>query len=116
MHTRDRGKQGEDSAVEYLITKGYSILSRNYQTKNGEIDLVAQDPDNTIVFVEVKSARSMKMGNPLYWVTPAKQKRLVGVARRFIYEHKLSNKPCRFDVISIVNGKIDHISNAFFAM
>ena len=116
MHTREKGRQGEDSAVEYLLDRGYSVLSRNYQTRIGEIDLVAKDVDNTIVFLEVKTARSLTRGNPLYRITPAKQKKLIYMARKFIHQHKLQNRPCRFDVISIVNGAVDHIRNAFFAM
>ncbi len=116
MHTREKGKLGEDSAVEYLLDRGYSVVSRNYQTRQGEIDIVAKDLDNTIVFVEVKTARSLTRGNPLYRVTPTKQKKLVYMARKFIQQHKLQNRPCRFDVVSIVNGTVDHIRNAFFAM
>ncbi|KMQ52862.1 hypothetical protein CHISP_0083 [Chitinispirillum alkaliphilum] len=115
MNTREKGRAGENRAIEYLLSTGYSILTRNYQTRNGEIDCVAHDVDGTIVFVEVKTATSLSAGNPLGWITLGKQKKLANLAKRFIYEHQMHNKPCRFDVISIVNGKIDHIKNAFFS-
>ena len=115
MNTREKGRSGEDCAVEFLLNKGYSILSRNYQTRRGEIDLIACDTDNTVVFVEVKAAGSYFKGNPLYRITVSKQKKLVNTARQFIHEHKLQNTPCRFDVIAIVNGKVDHLKNAFLA-
>lgn len=48
------GKLGEDLAVKWLTDKGYSIVSRNYLKKYGEIDIVARETDK-IHFVEVKS-------------------------------------------------------------
>lgn len=49
------GKTGENIAYEYLKNKGYLILARNYREKWGEIDIIAQAPDSTLVFVEVKT-------------------------------------------------------------
>lgn len=53
------GKLGEDLACEYLINKGYKIIQRNYLKKWGEIDIIAKDPMNTLVFVEVKTMRQL---------------------------------------------------------
>lgn len=115
MNNRQKGNQGENKAVEYLLSQGYSIETRNYSTKIGEIDIVARSPEGTLVFIEVKSAQGYSCGNPLYRITPAKQKTLMRVAQRFMYEHKLGYQPCRMDVISVVKGKVDHIRNAFLA-
>ncbi len=49
------GRIGENLACEYLVGKGYRILKRNYRQPWGEIDIVARAPDNTLVFVEVKT-------------------------------------------------------------
>jgi putative endonuclease len=115
MNTYDKGKLGEDTAVEYLLSKGYTIQSRNYRTPKGELDIVASAPDGTLVFVEVKAANSMKYGHPLFHVTPAKQRTITYMAQRYMYDHKISNRPCRIDLIGIYRDKIDHIPNAFFA-
>ncbi len=56
------GRLGEDIACDYLKSKGYSIIRRNYRAKIGEIDIVAKSPDRTLVFVEVKTLE--KSGNP----------------------------------------------------
>lgn len=113
MNTRQKGSRGEESAVEYLLQNGYSIITRNYQARNGEIDCVAQDPNGTLVFVEVKSGYSSGPGHPLFRVTKAKQATLKKMAMLYLYEHAITNKPCRFDVIALVNGKIEHLKNAF---
>ena len=56
-------KTGEALAVAHLKARGYEILERNYRAVRGEIDLIAQDGD-FIVFVEVKTRRSLKFGLP----------------------------------------------------
>jgi putative endonuclease len=112
-NTRAKGASGEDIAVEYLLSKGYEIISRNYRARRGEIDCVARDSDGTLVFVEVKSAQSGKAGHPMSWVTRAKQRTIIGIARLYLAEHQITSMPCRFDVIAIVNGKVDHLRNAF---
>ncbi|MCL2688963.1 MAG: YraN family protein, partial [Chitinispirillia bacterium] len=104
MNTCEKGRLGEDAAVEYLLSKGYIIEQRNYRTKHGEIDIVAKSPGGAFVFVEVKSARNSGCGNPLYRVTSAKQKTITSLARRYMYERKLSSVPCRLDVISVFKG------------
>ena len=61
-------KTGESYAVAHLEARGYKILAQNYRAVRGEIDLVAQDGD-CIVFVEVKTRRSLKFGLPQAAVT-----------------------------------------------
>ncbi len=51
------GQLGEDTACSYLRDKGFRILFRNYRKPWGEIDIVAQARDMTLVFVEVKTLR-----------------------------------------------------------
>jgi putative endonuclease len=115
MNTHEKGNIGEDAAVDYLLNNGYTVEARNFRTKRGEIDIVAVAPDGTLVFVEVKASESAGCGNPLFRVTPAKQKTIINIAKRYMYDRGLTNKPCRMDVIGIQRGKIDHIRNAFFA-
>jgi len=112
-NTRARGASAEDLAAEYLINHGYKILGRNYRVKSGEIDCVASDRDGTLVFVEVKSARTGSCGHPFSWVDAAKQRTLARVAKWYLAEHRLKSCACRFDVIALSNGKIEHLRNAF---
>ena len=48
------GKIGEDAVCVYLQKKGFSVVSRNYLKKWGELDIVATRAKK-IYFVEVKS-------------------------------------------------------------
>jgi len=113
MNTHEKGMAGEELAAKYLLERGYTIQTRNFRTRYGEIDIVAVAPDGTIVFVEVKSATTGVCGNPLFKITPAKQKTIAGMAKRYMYDRKLIGRACRMDVIGVYRGKIDHIPNAF---
>ncbi|MBP5618294.1 MAG: YraN family protein, partial [Clostridia bacterium] len=54
MNIGATGERGEKLAARYLRRKGYRILERNFQTRFGEIDLIARKGDQ-LVFVEVKT-------------------------------------------------------------
>ena len=47
------GRVAENHAVEYLLKLGYTIITRNYQIRGGEIDIIALE-ENELVFVEVR--------------------------------------------------------------
>ena len=112
------GIQGEEAACRYLEKKGYQILDRNFRGKRYEIDIVAQN-GNTIVFCEVKTARTKKFGSSITWVTPDKTKRIAHAACEYINIREINGFSFRFDVIGIdaEGGEvtINHIENAFTA-
>ncbi len=116
LNRRKKGAQGEDLAARYLSRKGFRILERNYRFERGEIDLIAEDGDE-LVFVEVKARRSKSYGEPEDAVTPQKEEQIKKTAEGYLFEHQIEDRPCRFDVVSILfsNGKaeIRHIPNAF---
>ncbi|MBN1130031.1 MAG: YraN family protein [Chitinispirillaceae bacterium] len=113
--TRAKGASAEETAAEYLVNKKYKILERNYRVRKGEIDCIAVDSDGTLVFVEVKSARTGRCGHPFFWVDAAKQRTITKVARWYLAEHGITSRACRFDVIALSNGKVEHLRNAFLA-
>jgi putative endonuclease len=65
------GKLGEDLACKYLIKKGYKVIERNYRKPWGELDIIAIDPDKTLIFVEVKTIRNNDVDNLL--ISPENQ-------------------------------------------
>ena len=111
------GKLGEDAAEKFLLENDYTILKRNYRWARGEIDIIAQK-NGTLVFVEVKTARQDKFGNPETWVNQRKQKQIGSVAEGYLQEYKIAELDCRFDVIAVTNRgsnwQIRHIENAFW--
>ncbi len=111
------GRQGEDLAAHYLQKQGFVILARNYRQKTGEVDIIAQDCD-CLVFVEVKTRKSLHFGQPFEAVTSRKQFQISRVALDYLSRNKLLDHPARFDVISIIlpdNGEpeIEHLPDCF---
>ncbi len=111
-------KTGESFAAAHLKARGYQILAQNYRSGRGEIDIVAQDGD-CIVFVEVKTRRSLKFGLPQAAVTTQKQRQISKIALGYLRAHNRFDAPCRFDVIAIHLSpqlellKLEQIENAF---
>jgi putative endonuclease len=94
------GAWGEDLAAEYLIKHGLKIIDRNYRTREGEIDLIAQEED-TLVFIEVKTRTNQDFGFPEESVTEEKLEHLHDAAEQYLTEH-LEVARWRYDVIAIL--------------
>lgn len=115
--TVEDGKIGEDYAERFLVFKGYEILKRNFKFgRISEIDIIAKDNEE-IVFVEVKYRTNTNYGDPLFSITPSKQKAIRRAAEGWLYVNKINDKACRFDVVIIEKKEtatnISHIKNAF---
>ncbi|MBN4048669.1 YraN family protein, partial [bacterium AH-315-N22] len=100
--------------------KGLTIRVRNYRKKTGEIDIIAQD-GQCLVFIEVKTRKSLRFGQPYESVTLTKQAQISRVALDYITRNKLHDQPIRFDVISILlqsggDTDINHLPNCFEAV
>ena len=110
------GEQGEALAVRCLKKAGYKIIETNYRTRLGEIDIIARDKD-TIVFVEVKSRRSVHFGNPKQAVTLQKQRKISMVALYYLKTTGQSTAKARFDVVTVISNQdepqVEIIKNAF---
>jgi len=96
------GDAAEDDALLFLQQQGLHLLQRNYRTPGrggGEIDLILQESDSTVVFVEVRKRALAQFGGALGSVGAVKQRRIVFAARFFLMRwQKLP--PARFDVIA----------------
>ncbi len=111
------GKKGEDLATHFLVNSGYKIRLRNYRTKNGEIDIIAEEGP-ILTFVEVKTRQSTLAGSPFDSITYKKRQAISRVAQEYISRNKLFSMDARFDVISVLikKGKepqVELIKNAF---
>lgn len=97
---RDLGYRGEDLAAAALKKAGYKIIERNYLSPLGEVDLIARHR-GTLVFIEVKTRRNTKFGNPAEAVHPAKQAKLRRLADYYLKQKRLGEIPVRFDVVAV---------------
>ncbi len=110
---RVTGSRYEEMAAAFLHQKGYRILERNFRSRQGEIDLIAQDGP-CLVFVEVKYRRNLQSGYPEEAVDERKQRTIRRVAEYYLYSHGYGeDTPCRFDVVAILGDQIRLISHAF---
>ncbi|RMA97647.1 YraN family protein [Hydrogenothermus marinus] len=112
MNKRHIGKEKENIAKEYLKNKGYQILATNFYSKFGEIDIIAKDK-NTLVFIEVRSKSYEAFGLPEETIDKPKIQKIIKTAQLFIEKENIDYDEIRFDVISILNDKINHIESAF---
>lgn len=113
MNKRELGTNYEKMACDYLESKEYKIIERNFRTYKGEIDIIASDKEY-LVFVEVKFRAKNSFGYSAEAVGVHKQGIIYRVAECYLTLHtEYCNKPCRFDVIAIDNNEINHIVNAF---
>ena len=112
FYNKVTGDEGEIIAQKYLKKKKYRILETNFHSKIGEIDIIAQKCEQ-IVFIEVKTRESLAFGQPSEAVDKHKQWKIHQVAEAYLIKNRLIDYPCRFDVIEILDGEINHIENAF---
>ena len=109
------GLIGEKLVKRYLIRRFYKILKCNYNSKYGEIDIIAKR-GKYLVFVEVKTRSKNSYGSPAEYVTKQKQQKIIKTAYSFVFKYPY-NLYYRFDVAEVYenSGKfnINYIKNAF---
>ena len=116
MNSRLLGAFGEQEAAKYLRSKGYKIMTANFKTYVGEIDIIAETKDN-ICFVEVKTRTEGAMLPPSSAVNSHKEKNIEGSALIYINRYKVKKQP-RYDIIEIIVSEnkvvsLNHIEGAF---
>lgn len=112
----ETGKKGEEIALQYLKSKGYTILDQNWRNSRYEIDIVAKE-GNIIVIVEVKTRSANSMVDALMAIDVNKRRHLMRAANAYVFAKKLMEE-VRFDIITIGMGgkspEILHVPNAFY--
>ncbi|MDW8052302.1 MAG: YraN family protein [Armatimonadota bacterium] len=95
------GRRGEAIAAQYLQAQGYQVIACNWRKREGELDIVALEGE-TLVFVEVKTRRTLTYGAAEESIDARKQARLARLAQRFVDEHpELRFRESRFDVVVV---------------
>jgi putative endonuclease len=106
------GADGEDQAAAWYVAQGYTVVCRNWRCREGELDLVVRR-GRDLVFVEVKTRTTDRFGIPAEAVTAAKQRRLRGLAARYLSDTGTRAGTLRFDVVAILAGDLQVIEAAF---
>jgi putative endonuclease len=110
------GKEGEKIAAAFLKKNGYRIIEINFRCPIGEIDIIAKEKKD-LVFVEVKTRKSMELGYPEQAVGIRKQKKMSQLALWYLQKRKIVDTNARFDVVAITlipeKSEVKLIKNAF---
>jgi len=104
------GKIGEDFATKWLISKGFSIIQRNYWKKFGEIDIVTRETGK-MHFIEVKSVSyetkydldhivSHETWRPEENVHSNKIRRMKHAIEAWMHEHSYKG-PFQVDIVTV---------------
>lgn len=108
------GRAFEKQAALFFERNGFEVLERNWYAGRREIDLIVRK-DNLLVFVEVKSAAGVKYGHPAERIDKKKISNLTQAAAQYLQERKIDNCDLRFDVVTFIDGKLEHFPDAFEA-
>ena len=101
------GVWGELYTARYLRDRGYDILSSNFVSRNGEIDIVAMK-NGVLCFVEVKTRNEKAILRPADSVTSEKRKRIISAARNYLAYSKLQCET-RYDISEVILDDNDNL-------
>jgi len=101
-NTRSRGRCSEQIAVDFLEKKKFQVIERNYQIRDGEIDIIAIDQKGIWHFVEVKSKRLKSLfGLPEEAVNQKKQRKIIRTVECYLAEKGILDVLISLDVLAI---------------
>ena len=118
------GARGEQAAVRWLLERGWGILTRNWRCDDGEVDIVARDPDRCVALIEVKTRLAVGKDpsegvsfSPELAVDAAKRARYERLAGIYLAMHP-EVELVRFDVIAITvtapdRARLRYLRSAF---
>ena len=119
MDSREKGKWGENIALEYLNKKDYTTVATGFRSRFGEIDIIVKNKE-FLVFVEVKTRKNKNFAYAREYVGKAKQRKIISTANYWLMKRPTQLQP-RFDVIEVyakdgesrLLSEVIHIENAF---
>src|SRR5262245_64542707 len=107
MDRRETGSRAENSACAFLESQGFTIVTRNFLRRIGELDVVARAGD-LLVVAEVRTRASDRFGGAAASVSRGKQRRVAATTSLFLqYRPELRQCRVRFDVIVVRDGGIE---------
>ena len=101
-----RGAWGEEEAVRYLREQGFVILERNFHSRFGEIDIIAQK-DGILHFIEVKTSAKYE---PIFAITPAKMRKICSTIDYYLLTKQIT-LPYQIDALLVKSSGIEFVEN-----
>lgn len=106
MRKQEIGQLGEEYAAKFLVSKSYKLLSKNFHSMWGEIDLVMLSPSQELVFVEVKTRSCLKLGTPEESINHKKIHRIIKTSIIYLLNHnEIYFRSWRIDLIALKLSK-----------
>ncbi|MEM1173214.1 MAG: YraN family protein [Pseudomonadota bacterium] len=110
---RTLGARSEQLARRYLQRHGLQIVATNFNSRFGEIDIIATDSE-CLVFVEVRYRSRNPISRAAHTVDARKQRRLTLAAHSYLARHpRFAASTCRFDIVGIDDDNISWLKDAF---
>lgn len=110
------GRRAEVLAGLYLRAKGYKIHATRFKTREGEIDIIAQQSD-CLVIVEVKQRENRLDAHES--ITPFAQRRIDAATDIYVSENSFAQTlGIRFDAVFVIgrnplSWRVEHIVDAW---
>ncbi len=115
MTKKEVGDLAENFIRTQYIRDGFAIISQNYHTRQGEVDIIARKGD-LIAIIEVKARKDNSLVPIEYSVTKQKQRRVRLAATAFLQKNNLLDKKIRFDVAFVsFNEQMEYTHNIITA-
>lgn|SRR3989338_4931720 len=110
MTTKTIGNFGELLARDYLQKNGYKIITTNYRTKLGEVDIIAKEGE-TLCFIEVKTRSGTKFGSPEESINKNKLAKIGNCLQYYLQTREQKFNDYRIDVVAIelLNNQVSRI-------
>ena len=109
----NKAQAGEEAAAYLLEAKGMKIIAKNFRSRRGEVDIIAQDGE-TLVFAEVKTWSAYGIEALEYGINEKKQKKIIESSKYFLSLHReYKYMAIRFDVLFVSPHGITHLASAF---
>ena len=104
--------------MSYLLRLGWRIEAHRFRLGHHDLDVVAR-LGSLVAFVEVKTRRSVRFGQPAEAVSRRKQAVMTRLAELWRVRFGLPGDRYRFDVIAVMEGdsstspQVTHIEDAW---
>jgi len=105
--------EAERRAAGWYRLRGWRILGTNVWAAGNEIDLIARR-GRELRFVEVKSKRGPRYGDPVEAVNDEKQRRVRRAAETWLAARpELDGLVVAFDVVAVRGRRLERLGDAF---